>query len=564
MSHPFDRYYSFGELTAELERYAREYPQCCALEEIGRSHEGRPLWLVTVTSFATGDAAEKPAFYADANLHATEVAGTTTVLAIVDALLRGFAEGEPRIVRLLERTAFYLVPRANPDGAERIFADPPELLRSGTRRYPFDELEEGLHVRDVDGDGRILQMRIADPAGDWKESSLHPQLLEKRGPGEHGGKYYRLLAEGMIERWDGYLVRTARPEASLDFNRNFPYGWRAEGEQFGAGPFPTSEPEVRAIVSFVTSHPNINTALCYHTFSGLLLRPYDDKADDVFEQHDLWLYERLAALGSELTGYRAGAVQELLRYHPKEVITGTEDSWLFDSLGVLAWTVELWDIVGAAGIEREKPIEWFRNHPHSDDLQILEWYRGTIADGDGYVDWRPFEHPQLGPVEIGGWNKLYSWRNPPHRLMGREAEKNIGFALLLGDVLPDLETVELSAAELSPGVYLVRLIAENRGFLPSYTTKRALKTHSARPLRYEMTLPDGASILSGKEKGELGHLEGRSNKLDSAAFSFTTQPTDNRAKVEWTITSPAGGAVRVRWGSERAGWRSSILALGVA
>ena len=45
-------------------------------------------------------------------------------------------------------------------------------MRSSTRPYPYDEEEiEGLIVEDIDGDGRILQMRIPDPNGLWK---AHP------------------------------------------------------------------------------------------------------------------------------------------------------------------------------------------------------------------------------------------------------------------------------------------------------------------------------------------------------------------------------------------------------
>ena len=36
---------------------------------------------------------------------------------------------------------------------------------------------------------------------------------------------------------------------------------------------------------------------------------------------------------------------------------------------------------------------------------------------DQYVDWYPFEHPQLGPVELGGWHHLGIWTNPPPSML---------------------------------------------------------------------------------------------------------------------------------------------------
>ncbi len=90
----------------------------------------------------------------------------------------------------------------------------------------------------------------------------------------------------------------AQPEG-LDFNRNFPFEWRTEGQQSGAGPYPASEPEIRAMVDFVASHPNINFAVTYHTFSRVILRRYSTKADDEMETQDLWVYKKIGEIGSQ-------------------------------------------------------------------------------------------------------------------------------------------------------------------------------------------------------------------------------------------------------------------------
>ena len=81
----------------------------------------------------------------------------------------------------------YLVPRLNPDGAELALADRPRHIRSSTRRYPFDERPvAGLTPEDIDGDGRILSMRLPDPHGGWKVDLQDPRLLVAREPGEFG------------------------------------------------------------------------------------------------------------------------------------------------------------------------------------------------------------------------------------------------------------------------------------------------------------------------------------------------------------------------------------------
>ena len=50
----FDRFYRYNDLTRILKGYAREYPDLIRLESIGKSHEGRDVWLVTVTNFKSG------------------------------------------------------------------------------------------------------------------------------------------------------------------------------------------------------------------------------------------------------------------------------------------------------------------------------------------------------------------------------------------------------------------------------------------------------------------------------------------------------------------------------
>ena len=75
----FNRYFTFAELSEQLDSYQKRFPNFCRISTIGESHEKRPILLVTLTDFTTGDAEKKPALWADANLHSTEVAGTTVV-----------------------------------------------------------------------------------------------------------------------------------------------------------------------------------------------------------------------------------------------------------------------------------------------------------------------------------------------------------------------------------------------------------------------------------------------------------------------------------------------------
>jgi murein tripeptide amidase MpaA len=545
----FNHYFTNEELETTLKDWLQTYPELCSLGVIGESHEKRRIWLLTLTNLETGPDTEKPAVWLDANIHATEIAGTTTALLIAEHLLTGYGK-DPRCTRLLDASVFYIVPRINPDGAALAMGPDPRYIRSGVRMYPWDQKEEGLHPQDIDGDGRILQMRIPDSNGDWKVSSLDSRLMEKRQPEEQDGTYFRLLTEGMVEDWDGYILRTARPPQGLDFNRNFPFDWHPENEQVGAGPYPASEPEIKALVDFTTSHRNINAALTYHTFSGVILRPYSTKSDDDMETEDLWVFKKIGERGTKLTGYRCVSTYHDFRYHPKEITYGGFDDWLYDHMGVFTYTIELWDLPTKAGIKDRKFSEWFREHPHEDDLTILKWIDENARET--YVNWYTYDHPQLGKVELGGWNAMYSWRNPPAAFMGEEAARNLPFALALGDMLPHLTIQTLQSEPLESGNYHINLVVENTGFLPTSTSKQGKKRQVIRPVRVELKLPEGVRLVEGKRRIELSHLEGRSNKLD-VDILWGDSPTDNRARVEWVIHAPPGTSIEVHILSERAG-----------
>jgi hypothetical protein len=197
------------------------------------------------------------------------------------------------VTRALDTRAFYVCPRINPDGAEWALADNPKWVRSSTRAWPWEDEEiEGLTVEDIDGDGRILQMRIADSNGLWKDHPEQPGLMIRRDPTETGGTYYRVLPEGTMEGWDGFTLRVKKRKEGIDLNRNFPANWRQEFEQVGAGPYPTSEPEVRAIAGFFATHPNVTGGVAFHTWSGVLLRPFDHLADTEMHPEDLWHYQK--------------------------------------------------------------------------------------------------------------------------------------------------------------------------------------------------------------------------------------------------------------------------------
>jgi len=593
----FSRFYRHDELTELLHQLANEHDDVLRIRSMGKSYEGRDLWVLTLTRFASGKSEEKPALWVDGNIHAAELLASTAVLYFLDHMLRN-RDADALVRHLLDTRTVYLVPRLCPDGAELALADRPRHIRSSTRAYPFEEEAlDGMVIEDIDGDGRILSMRIADPNGGWKPHPEDQRLMIPREPGEIGGRYFRILPEGTVRQHNGVSFRLNSDPEGLDLNRNFPSEWRQEYKQVGAGPYPTSEPEVRAMVDFIVRHPNIGAAVSFHTHSGVILRPMGTEPDDKMIPEDLWMYKRLSDAASRLTGYPALSIWHDFKYHPQQVISGTQD-WLYEHLGALFWVVELWAPNRAAGIEHYSYIDWYREHPAEDDLKLIRW-SDEVCHGQAHVDWKAFDHPQLGAVEIGGWDRMNFWRNPPPFLREAEVARFPDWLKQLAAILPKLELLELSveclgeaSGPLHPAgakYYLIRFAVENSGYLPSYVSHRALERKTVRGVIFEFdalafAAPDGqqaqrpssgARVLGPSEpindqayhcqdkpyvrclfptqRFEGPSLEGHAAKQSLQAFLPDRAVSAQRFLHQWQIAALPGTQLMISAQSERAG-----------
>lgn len=550
--HPvaYDHFYAYEELSDTLRSWADEAPRLCALESIGTSFEGRDIWLVTVTNTDTGEHLDKPGFLIEANIHSMEWTGCTAALHLIHRLLTGHGNDET-VTRALDTRAFYVIPRLNPDGAERGLEER-RFIRSSVRPYPREEQDDGLRVEDIDGDGRVLYMRLEDPVGAWRRHPDESSLLVRRDPVDtpDEGPFYRLLAEGRIENYDGVTIKIPPPLEGLDLNRNFPAEWAPEHEQRGAGPYPTSEPEVRAMVQAVTARPNITGHIAYHTFSGVHLRPYAGRPDDEFPTHDLRAYKLLGERGTQLTGYPAVSVFHDFKYDPKQTIKGGAHDWMYDHLGVFSWTTEFWSPQRQAGLSDYHLTDWIREHPIEDDLALIAWAKSNYPDA--YVDWYEVDHPELGKVELGGWDIINYWFNVPFDRLEDEVAPHSEWALFHALVSPLLEVRDLEVEKLGQTSFLVRLVLQNSGWLPTNVTEKALERQSVLGIDVELDLPDGARLVGGEVKTNVGHLKGRVDKR-STSWWGNDDSTGDLAKLEWVVEAPAGTEIGIEARGQRAG-----------
>jgi hypothetical protein len=238
-----ERFLSYDELTRQVRAWADAFPDLCRAASIGRTPEGRELWLLTL---GPDPDRPRPSAWVDGNMHASELCGSSVALAIAEDVLRlhlrqdgeGTGPASPVQAARLRDVRFYILPRMSPDGAEAV-------LTSGryVRSVPRDERPARAHpywrCGDVDGDGLALSMRIRDPLGEMVESADFAGLLLPRSI-DDSPPYYKVYPEGVIENFDGKNVPTPHflSDNQTDLNRNFPFYWAPDSKQEGAGAFP--------------------------------------------------------------------------------------------------------------------------------------------------------------------------------------------------------------------------------------------------------------------------------------------------------------------------------------
>jgi len=567
-AYDFDRFLRYDELVAWLDELADSHPELVSIETYGESHQGRDLLLATVTDPSTGTHDTKPAHWVDANIHSVELTASVAACRLLQHLVDGFDNGDEQVVRALRTRTFYVVPRVNPDGAEWALADEPRFRRSSVRNWPLADGRRwpGHESQDIDGDGRILQMRVADADGQWMPHPDDARLLIPipfDGPGPDVERY-RLFGEGTIEDFDGFTMPKPRPPQGLDMNRNYPAGWGTSVP--GSGDHPLSEPEIDALIRAIVARPNVCGFNAFHTSGGVLLRPSSTAADATLAPNDVWVWNEFAQRGTDVTGYPAHSVFEDFTWDTTETMSGASDDWAYEHLGIYGWTTEFWDIVHAATGEKISTKAWYTGPTDDEALAVLHWLDGQPggAQTAGFVDWYPFDHPQLGPVELGGWNDLYSWTNPPLHLLRDEVDGHGAFAVAQALAAPCLDIAHTAVESLGPDTWRVSVGVANTGWLPTHVTDKARKDGLVRPIIVEVAGADAHSdgdgdgdveIVGGSSRTELGQLAGSM----AVRFNLGDGGSPERSLATWIVRCPAGTELVITASHQRAGTTSTTI-----
>lgn len=543
----WNRFYTAAETNQMLAEFHALYPELTELYSIGESIFGQPLLVIEITNEATGPASEKPALYVDGGLHAQELTGSSVATHLVGYLLNGYG-ADARITELLDGRAFYVRPKFNPDGSDLVLIHD-QFMRSTPR--PVDEDGDGVAdedpPQDLNGDGWITHMRYPDPNGEWVIDPGDDRILISDEDRELSGPRYSMIREGIDNDDDGQINEDGI--GGIDMNRNYPRNWERWHLQPGSGDYPLSEPETRAAVEFINANRNVTGIFHGHTSGGFVYRLPSAVTPSDFPEVDLRL---IIELGEEYTRSTGRPVVPSST-HPTDHRYGTLISWGYWDQGIIGWVPEF----------SPGPEEWVTDYDGDGEISEAEEHRFNDEELGGryFIEWQPYDHPDLGRVEIGGWLTKFWGQNPPPEFLEDETSQQMHWILYLAEQSPvlDLSTPMVQAQD--DGTYVVEATLTNDGYLPTSLTDRGvvgaerddgtLELQVVRPPTLTLEL-EGMEIVDGRARVQIEHLAGTNGLLEaldqrSRTVRWTVRSTGDARSVRVIAASDKGGVVRSEW-----------------
>lgn len=470
----FNRWHDVPELYTDMKRLEKAYPKFLKMESIGKSYNGLDIMVMTINNPDTGPETKKAAMYIEANIHGNEIQGGEVCLYTIWYLMEHYGRIE-NITRLVNERVFYIAPSVNPDGHQYFMEGEGGWARSG--HVPVDDDGDGLYDEDGPNDlnvnGVIEQIRKYVPGkGTHRISHLDKRILEAVPFGEKGD-YILLGDEGIDDDGDGKVNEDG--PGGYDQNRNWGIDWQPVYIQYGAMEYPFQLPEARAVNDFLMTHPNIAGAQSYHNSGGLILRGPGAEWQGEFPPEDIRVYDELGKNGERILPF----YRYLVTWSGLYTVHGGFTDWTGDGLGIISFINELWNgrqYFTSSELERQK------SDPESPISRNLDsfFFDDHLEFGDQFMEWKKFDHPDYGEVEIGGAWKKTRGRLPPRFMNEELCHRNMAFTLYQADEMPKIQLVDTEVKKIGGNVYRIWVDITNPKVAPTIMG-RVARNNVVRP-----------------------------------------------------------------------------------
>ena len=510
----WNRYHTNAGLEKICHDIVRAYPRLAKMESIGQSVGGRNIWLLTVSDFSKGDAARKPAMWVDGNLHGNEIQGGEMALYIAWYLTEMF-DNNTFIQELLEQKTFYIAPTINPDG-RAYFTESPGTLRSGI--LPVDNDRDGIadedEAQDLNGDGFITQMRKKNPNGQYMADPRYPNRLIPVPEGMQG-EYDLLGLEGVDSDGDGRVNEDGT--GGYDPNRDWGHNWQPNFIQGGALKYPFSLPESRAVRDFFMHHTNIAGVQSFHNYGGQLLSPPGAESDrDYISRADRAVFDAIGKKGEQIIP----DYSNYILYKDLYTVYGGEIDWTMFCRGIFTFSNELWT-----------PALMYRGKYTGDPAAMTYEFDKSLLFYDSFVEWKEFDHPQYGKIEIGGFKKNSQARLHPGFLLEGDAHRNAAFVILHAYSTPHLTVSRVTEKAIEGGY---------REITADITNHRTIPTHSSYDVQNKIERPDlisisGPQVIDGIVLQNVYNNQGVEQKINPSKLAVSNIPGNSTVTVRWIV-----------------------------
>ena len=264
--------------------------------------------------------------------------------------------------------------------------------------------------------------------------------------------------------------------------RNWPSDWQPTYIQGGAGPYPFSAPETRAVGRFILDHPNIAAVQSYHNSGGMILRgPGASYVESMYGAGDRRVYDEIGKIGEDILPY----YRYMVIYKDLYTVHGGFVTWTAEGLGIFSFTNELWT-----------NSRYFQRDVNRPDDERMWLFRDRLAFGQQFTDYTEYDHPQYGKVLIGGLNK-WSSRNTPTFMLEEECHRNFAFTMYHADQMAQVRFDRTQIENIGDGLWQITTEIKNDKVMPTRSGIQRRNGIGPNDLLICESAADGSVVASG-------------------------------------------------------------------
>lgn len=474
-------YKDFSQLSNSLKQLASRNSHLAQLKAIGKSIQGKEIWLLSLTK--GGKAEEKPAICIVAGIDAFHLAGVESSLQIAENLLQNSFKDS--IQKILEQKTIYIIPCLNPDAYQQAFTKIKYERNYNASNSDNDRdgklNEDGFE--DLNNDGYITLVRIEDATGEYKTHKDDARIMVKADASKAEKGAYIVISEGIDNDKDGKWNEDG--EGGIVLNKNFTFNYPFFTE--GAGEYAASEPENRALMDFLYEAKNVYAVFQLGAVNNLTEPVKFDKVKanqkiiSGWQEKDVKASEHVSKLYEKagIKGYPSMPTQG-----------GNFTDWAYFHYGRLSFGTPVW----ALPKDTAK-----KNAIDNEEVRFLRWAEANKI-GNVFIDWKPINHPDFPnkKAEIGGIVPFAKY-NPPVNFLKETTEKHSKFFTEFLWQMPTLQITNIRTESLSGELTRITADIHNKGLLPTHS-ELGEKTRNVDKLKIELIIQKNQTIVSGKRR----------------------------------------------------------------